>query len=258
MLDMGFIPDVRKIIGFIPAKRQTLLFSATFSDEVRRLAGEFLRQPRDRRGCRPQQHRRQPDPGALPGRSGAQGGSAAPPDPARQHGPGAGLHAQQDRGEPSGLVPGPARRQHHGHPRRPQPGRAHARSRGLPRPLRQGSRGHGRGFARPRHRGPAVRRQLRTAVASPRTTSIASAEPAGRGPAAPRSRSCRRTRSRSSARVQRLLRKAIPCEVVEEFLPDPDREPSPPHRFDSHSRGRGNSGGRRFNQAGPAYAASGR
>ena len=45
MLDMGFIPDVRKIIGFIPAKRQTLLFSATFSDEVRRLAGEFLDNP---------------------------------------------------------------------------------------------------------------------------------------------------------------------------------------------------------------------
>jgi ATP-dependent RNA helicase RhlE len=42
MLDMGFIPDVRKIVASIPATRQTLLFSATFSDEVRRMAGEFL------------------------------------------------------------------------------------------------------------------------------------------------------------------------------------------------------------------------
>jgi ATP-dependent RNA helicase RhlE len=45
MLDMGFIPDVRRIVGSLPAKRQTLLFSATFSDEVRRLAGEFLTNP---------------------------------------------------------------------------------------------------------------------------------------------------------------------------------------------------------------------
>ena len=45
MLDMGFIPDVRKIVALIPAQRQTLMFSATFSDEIRRLAGEFLRNP---------------------------------------------------------------------------------------------------------------------------------------------------------------------------------------------------------------------
>ena len=45
MLDMGFIPDVRKIAGYLPEKRQTLLFSATFSDDIRRLAGEFLENP---------------------------------------------------------------------------------------------------------------------------------------------------------------------------------------------------------------------
>jgi ATP-dependent RNA helicase RhlE len=45
MLDMGFIPDVRTIVGLLPARRQTLLFSATFSAEVRRLAGEFLHDP---------------------------------------------------------------------------------------------------------------------------------------------------------------------------------------------------------------------
>ena len=45
MLDMGFIPDVRKIAGHLPGKRQTLLFSATFSNEIRHLAGEFLTDP---------------------------------------------------------------------------------------------------------------------------------------------------------------------------------------------------------------------
>ena len=45
MLDMGFIPDVRKIVALLPSTRQTLLFSATFSGEVRRLATEFQRDP---------------------------------------------------------------------------------------------------------------------------------------------------------------------------------------------------------------------
>ncbi len=45
MLDMGFVPDVRKIAGHLPAVRQTLLFSATFSDDIRRLAGEFQTDP---------------------------------------------------------------------------------------------------------------------------------------------------------------------------------------------------------------------
>ena len=45
MLDMGFIPDIRKIVALLPARRQNLLFSATFSDEIRRLAQEFLRDP---------------------------------------------------------------------------------------------------------------------------------------------------------------------------------------------------------------------
>ncbi len=46
MLDMGFIPDVRTILARVPRARQTLMFSATFSDEIRGLAREFLREPR--------------------------------------------------------------------------------------------------------------------------------------------------------------------------------------------------------------------
>ena len=45
MLDMGFIRDIRKILNVIPRQRQTLLFSATFSREIKTLASEFLHHP---------------------------------------------------------------------------------------------------------------------------------------------------------------------------------------------------------------------
>ena len=45
MLDMGFIRDIQKILKVIPSKRQTLLFSATFSREIKALAAQFLHQP---------------------------------------------------------------------------------------------------------------------------------------------------------------------------------------------------------------------
>jgi ATP-dependent RNA helicase RhlE len=45
MLDMGFLPDIRRILAALPAARQTLLFSATMSPRIRQLAGEILRDP---------------------------------------------------------------------------------------------------------------------------------------------------------------------------------------------------------------------
>ena len=45
MLDMGFLRDIKRIIGLMPTRRQNLLFSATFSKEIKNLAGEFLHQP---------------------------------------------------------------------------------------------------------------------------------------------------------------------------------------------------------------------
>jgi ATP-dependent RNA helicase RhlE len=45
MLDMGFIPDVRRILALLPNRQQSLLFSATLTDEIRRLADSFLRSP---------------------------------------------------------------------------------------------------------------------------------------------------------------------------------------------------------------------
>ncbi len=46
MLDMGFIPDVEKIVGLLPKIRQTLFFSATMPPEIRRLADAFLSNPK--------------------------------------------------------------------------------------------------------------------------------------------------------------------------------------------------------------------
>ncbi len=45
MFDMGFLPDIRKILGHIPSERQTLLFSATMPDSIRGLANETLTNP---------------------------------------------------------------------------------------------------------------------------------------------------------------------------------------------------------------------
>ena len=45
MLDMGFMPDLKRILALIPKKRQSLLFSATFSEPIRALAHDFLHDP---------------------------------------------------------------------------------------------------------------------------------------------------------------------------------------------------------------------
>ena len=45
MLDMGFMPDIMRILSLLPAKRQNLLFSATFSDDIKKLADRLLNAP---------------------------------------------------------------------------------------------------------------------------------------------------------------------------------------------------------------------
>ena len=45
MLDMGFLPDIRRVLALLPAKRQNLLFSATFPDAIRKLAASFMHDP---------------------------------------------------------------------------------------------------------------------------------------------------------------------------------------------------------------------
>jgi ATP-dependent RNA helicase RhlE len=45
MLDIGFLPDLQRILSFLPKERQTLLFSATFSPEIKKLAASYLQDP---------------------------------------------------------------------------------------------------------------------------------------------------------------------------------------------------------------------
>lgn len=45
MLDIGFLPDLQRILSYLPKERTTLLFSATFSPEIKRLAASYLRDP---------------------------------------------------------------------------------------------------------------------------------------------------------------------------------------------------------------------
>jgi len=45
MLDMGFLPDLQRILNLLPKERQTLLFSATFSNEIKKLSSSYLRSP---------------------------------------------------------------------------------------------------------------------------------------------------------------------------------------------------------------------
>src|SRR5689334_20261615 len=45
MLNMGFLPDLQRIINLLPKQRQNLMFSATFSPEIKKLANSFLKNP---------------------------------------------------------------------------------------------------------------------------------------------------------------------------------------------------------------------
>ena len=45
MLDMGFMPDLKRILALLPTQRQNLMFSATFSNDIKKLADEFLTKP---------------------------------------------------------------------------------------------------------------------------------------------------------------------------------------------------------------------
>ncbi len=47
MLDMGFLPALKRVLNYLPKQRQTLMFSATFSDDIKQLAAQFLRAPRE-------------------------------------------------------------------------------------------------------------------------------------------------------------------------------------------------------------------
>ncbi len=105
MLDMGFLPEIRKILRYVPAKRQTLFFSATMPPEIAALTGEMLRNPATI------QRERQAAPavgdhaGGLSGLAGAQAAAARGAAAAGRREAGARLHADEAPRQPARRAP---------------------------------------------------------------------------------------------------------------------------------------------------------
>ncbi|MGZ6273709.1 MAG: DEAD/DEAH box helicase [Candidatus Limnocylindrales bacterium] len=259
MLDMGFIPDVRKIVASIPAKRQTLLFSATFSDEIRQMAGEFLTNPETvevaarnsiadnlTQVLYPVDSDRKADlllhlikrdqmEQVLVFTRSKLGASR--------------LASYLDRrGVSTSAI--------HGDRSQPERTRALAAFKGRFVKVLVATDVASRGldiedlpyvvnFELPHDPQDYIHRSGRTGRAGASGTAISLVSP---------------DEVEDLRGVQRLLRKAIPYAVVEEFLPDPDREPAPAsaRRFDGQGGTRTFSGRGRSGQARPAYAATSR
>ena len=97
MLDMGFIADIRRVIKLLPPQRQNLMFSATYSDDIRRLAQNLLRQPVEievaRRNAAVESRRA----ARLHGAEGSEARAAVAPDSRWRLVAGARVHAHQAR-----------------------------------------------------------------------------------------------------------------------------------------------------------------
>jgi ATP-dependent RNA helicase RhlE len=101
MLDMGFIRDIKRILALLPEARQNLLFSATFSDEIRRSPTRCLHDPVDHRGRAAQRDRRPlVDQRVYRVRKEAKRHLLVAPDQGQRLAPGAGVHAHQARRQP--------------------------------------------------------------------------------------------------------------------------------------------------------------
>ncbi len=79
MLDMGFMPDLKRIVALLPAQRVNMMFSATFPEEIRKLADSILNNPTFIEVAR-NDHRGDGDPGGAPGAPRAQAATAGAPD----------------------------------------------------------------------------------------------------------------------------------------------------------------------------------
>ena len=183
MLDMGFLPDIQKIIALLPARRQNLMFSATFSDDIRRLSGDDPARPgrrsRSRRATRPLEAIRQ---------------LVYPVDRDRKEALLAHLIRKHDLRQvlvftrtklAATRLARPARPRRASTPSRSTPtarspsGRARSRASSTgddPGPRRDRRRG-----PRPRHRGPARTSSTSSCRGTRRTTSTGSAGPGGPG-----------------------------------------------------------------------------
>ena len=117
MLDLGFLPDIERILAKTPDQRQTMLFSATMPSEIVALSRKYLRRPTT---CRAEDDPSTPVPARSPSMSSAptagQAGDAGPPAPGAQPGPDhgvlpdqTGMRPRRHRAVPSaGSLPQPS------------------------------------------------------------------------------------------------------------------------------------------------------
>ena len=163
MLDMGFLPDIRRVLKHLPPRRQTLFFSATMPPPIQQLTREMLKNPftvnLERKaapavGITQAVYPVSAEPeGAAPGRAPEAGRHQERPR----------VHPHEAPGQPPGRGSGEEGRFLRAHPRQPHPGAADAgpgrlQERQVPR-----ARRHRHRRARHRRRGAVARRQLRRA-----------------------------------------------------------------------------------------------
>ena len=163
MLDMGFIHDIKRIIKLLPPKRQNLLFSATYSDDIRGLAERLLSDPLSI----------QVAPRNAPIELVDQCAYRVPKDQKRHllvHliregalAPGADLHAHQARREPAHAADRGRRHPRGRHPRQQEPGGAREGARHVQARTDHRAGGHRSRRSRPRHQGAAAGGELRAA-----------------------------------------------------------------------------------------------
>lgn len=108
MLDMGFFPDVKRIVKFLPKKRQTLLFSATIPAEIADLAEKMLHEPEHISVTPSAKPADQDRAAALFCRKAGKEGTSAGYHPSKQCTPGSGVHPHQARRRPGRARPQPS------------------------------------------------------------------------------------------------------------------------------------------------------
>jgi ATP-dependent RNA helicase RhlE len=213
MLDMGFIRDIRRILALLPARRQNLLFSATFSNEIRKLADGLLHNP-----AMSKWHAATPSPNwSRSAYTRSMAGASANcwcTWCRRATGAGAGVHAHEERRQPPGGVPVQGRHRGDGDSRQQEPAGAHARPGRLQggHGACPGGDGHCRAWSG--HRRAAARGQLRAAERSRRL--CASDRPHGRAGSTGEAISlvsCRGERP-LLADIEKLLTRRIERQVV--------------------------------------------
>ena len=217
MLDMGFLPDIRRVLRHIPTRRQTLFFSATMPAPIARSRREMLKNPV------PINLQRQ----AAPAVGITQ---AVYPVPQELKAP---LFVEllergilkealvftrtKHRANRLADYLVQASRQRGAHPRQPLAGAADRGARRVQERQVPRARRHRHRRARHRRRGARPRRQLRRARRCRRTTSTASAAPARAERPATRSRSWRRRRKATCARSSAPIGKSLPRVTLPDF-----------------------------------------